>query len=343
MRETFGSFRKSRIPVTLGSCAGDVPRLASYVNEAQQRLIYAGGETGWWGGWYKTAFNVTTTNPYIICGREIARVIDLTVCNNPVPIQNEFYEFLEAGIGTVPKSSCAEPCGILQTYERGQFPTMVDVPTTGTFKLRVYPTDDRDLGKRVLFTMLDQNGRTVTNTDGTQPVVDGEYVVLTNPFEDTISGCSKILAIQKDITYRSVEIYAFNVDTGVETLLVSLAPGEERPTYRRYYINNLPSQCCGLSTIQVLGMAKLEFIPVSTDTDFLTIGNIPALKEECEAIRFGEMDNANALQMAALKHRNAIKLLNEELTHYLGRARPAIVQPLFGTAKLEVRNVGSLI
>lgn len=343
MRRRVLDFRTSGTPGVLGTIAGDLPRCCRYLNEAQERLIYAGGETGWFGGWQRSVFSsVSRTNPYITLGREIAAIRNLDVCGTPVRVQNEFYEFLEGGVGLMPPNACDEPCGILETYERGNFPTMVDIPTDGIYKIRVYPTDTRDLGKRILFSGNDQNGIRIRTTDGLLEA-DGEYVILTAPFSDTVSGFSLLTAAQKDTTYREVAVYAVNVATGVETLLSRYAPDELTPSYRRYYLHDLPRNCCGSSTVQVVGMAKLEFLPVRQDTDWLLIGNLPALKEECISIHFGEMDNAAALGMADKKHKEAIRLLNMELTHYLGKQRPAITQPLFGTAPLAIRNVGNLL
>ena len=80
-------------------------------------------------------------------------------------------------------------------------------------------------------------------------------------------------------------------------------------------------------------MAKLEFIPVVVDTDYLLIGNLPALKAECMAVRYEESDNEKSIAMGELKHRQAIKFLNKELVHYVGRERPAVNYAPFGTAK----------
>jgi len=47
MRKTLHDIKTSRIPELLGICADDTYRLASIVNDAQQRLVYAGKEAGW--------------------------------------------------------------------------------------------------------------------------------------------------------------------------------------------------------------------------------------------------------------------------------------------------------
>jgi len=119
------------------------------------------------------------------------------------------------------------------------------------------------------------------------------------------------------------------------------------PAYRRYFIHKLP---CGCGTVQVPGnpcapgvtppnvaitaMAKLEFVPALRDTDFLVIGNIPALIYECEAIRYSTMDSPAAASLEAKCHAKAIKLLNDELRHYMGETNVAVNLAPFGTARL---------
>lgn len=90
-------------------------------------------------------------------------------------------------------------------------------------------------------------------------------------------------------------------------------------------------------------MAKLEFIPANRDTDFLIIGNIPALIEECKAIRYSDMDVPNAAMLEAKSHSKAIKYLNQELAHYLGKLQPAVNFAPFGTAKLEYQMIGRMM
>jgi hypothetical protein len=346
MRRRFLDVRRSTIPQIVGTIAGDLPTMVGYVNTAQERLILCGGDRGWWGSWYKTVWNVTTANPYITCGREIARITDLAVCGVSVKIQNEFYEFLEAGIGMQPNSYCGyTQCGEpIQTFERGMVSTMIDIPSTGKYLLRLYLKDPRDIGKRVLISGLDQNGMVIRNTDGVNEVA-GEYLVLSGPFVESISEFTKITGIQRDVTFRDVDLYAWETTTGVETLLSTYAPDEEVPVYRRYYISNMPLGCCCSTsgTVQVIGMAKLEFIPVRQDTDFLIIGNIPALEEEIKSIWFGRMDDPKLFGLSIAKHRNALHFLNEEIKHYQGTTRPAIHNPIFGTATLENQRIGSVI
>jgi hypothetical protein len=335
--------RQSRIPEAIGACASDNGKLIELVNEAQQRLVFAGGETGWWGSWAKTVFSVdTVADPFITLPRSIARLINLDVCKCPVRIQNEFYEFLEAGIGLQP-SQC--DCNQIETYDRGMFPTFSDLVPPNK-RLRFYITDAADVGRRALVQGTDQNGTTIYSLDGIDQVT-GIYVAFSQPFVDTPFDITTLTGLQKDFTVGQVKVFEVDTLTGVQRLILTMEPSEEVAGYRRYFLNGLPRNCCNptdptVTTVQVTAMSKLALIPVAVDTDYLVIQNLAALKEECQAVRFGEMDVEGALAQAAIRHKKAINLLNGELIHWLGKERPAISFAPFGTAHLSRHRIGSL-
>ena len=342
--------RQSRIPEAIGACASDNGKLLEIVNEAQQRLVFAGGETGWWGSWAKMVFNVAgMTDPYITLPYNVARLINLDVCRRPVRIQNEFYEFLEAGIGLQPPTNCngntRHDCNVLETYDRGMFPTFSDIVPPNK-RLRFYITDAADIGRRALVQGTDQNGTTIYSLDGVDEVT-GIYVSFTQPFVDTPFDITTLTGLQKDFTVGQVKVFEVDTVTGVSRLILTMEPSEEVAGYRRYFLNGLPVNCCGTTppapqTTQVTAMAKLALIPVAVDPDYFVIQNLAALKEECQAVRFSEMDDSTSAGQSELHHRKAIKLLNGELIHHLGKERPAINFAPFGTAKLSYQRIGSL-
>ena len=343
--------RTSRIPQVIGHCAADNGELPEIVNEAQQRLIEAGGEVGWWGSWAKVVFNVDAINdPFITLPRNIARIINMDVCRRPVRIQNEFYEFLEAGIWLQPQTTCGadtlRQCNLMETYDRGQFPTFSDL-VPGNKRLRFYITDQADISRRVLVQGRDGNGQVIRSLDGLVQV-QGQFLTLTTPFVQLPFDISHISGLQKDTTIGVVQVYEYDTSTGVQRLISQMDPSEEVAGYRRYFLNGLPKNCCdpaaqNPTTVQVTGMCKLAFIPVVADTDYLMIQSIPALKEECQAVRFSEMDDSTSAQQATFRHGRAINLLNGQLRHHLGKERPAINFAPFGTAHLGYHMVGSLM
>lgn len=342
-------FRLSRGPQSIGLCQSDILGCAQNVNAATQRLLLAreSGDTGWWGTWAKMVFNVNKDDPFITLPREVARLINVDLCRGPVAVQNEFYEFLQFGIGLQePRGATGQcrntHCIIPEAFDRGSFPTFIDLDENRI--LRVYITDNRDIGSRVLVQGTDTSDNPIISLDGTSDVL-GVFLDLTTPFTDS-PALNSLIGIQKDVTAGPVRFYQVNPDTSEEELILTMEPSEQVASYRRYFLAGLPRNCCGpptdLTTVQITAMAKLEFVPVRVDTDYLLIGNIEALIAECESIRYSSMDSPGAKSMAQERHAQAIRLLQGELVHQLGKERPAINFAPFGSAHLRSQLIGRL-
>lgn len=336
MRATLRDVRQSRLPESIGSCAGGNALLLSTLNEAQQRLIMdeAQPDEGWWGSWAIMAFDVSRDEPYFVTPRGVARVTALDICKKPVVLRNQFFEYLDFGNGLKPGGCCdRSPCGTLTAYDRGPVPTFSELePPNKT--LRAYITDATDAGKRVLISGKDAFGNIIYTQDGFDRA-SGEFMEFTSPFVDSVNEFTEISGIQKDITNGQVQIFEVDTITTDERLILTMEPGETTASYRRYYAHGLPTTHCGDETIQVSAVVKLDFIPVVADTDYLIIGNLPALKEECQAIRYSEMDNPNAAKMSMMHHANALRLLFGELDLYVGKERVSVTVPIFGSDKLR--------
>lgn len=289
-------------------------------------------------------FNVSRTDPYLTLPSQFARAISVDVCRTPIRINSEWYEFLEDGVGL--QSPCPVGCQLLEGYERSNVNTAYDL-TESNQLIRVYLTDIRDVGKRILFSgAKDQNGNGIYQTDVTQQVM-GLMLTLNVPFATSSMIVTSFNAISKDDTYGDVVIKQVDATTGAESLLSRLGPTEMNPVYRRYYLGGLPTGCCNTpgstTTAQVVAMCKYEFAPVSRPTDFLLTGNIPALKKECQSIRHDEIDSAESKALSVLEHREAVKMLNQEIGHYTGRNQIAVNVAPFGSAALSRQRIGSLM
>jgi hypothetical protein len=175
--------------------------------------------------------------------------------------------------------------------------------------------------------------------------ITGTYVVLDAPFADSEMILNSIDGIQKDITNGTVNFFEVDTVTGVERLILSMEPSETVAAYRKYLINGIPNKCACACTnpSQVTAMAKLDFIPVQVDTDYLIIQSLEAITEEAQSMRYSTMDSPNAAQLAVKHHTDAIQLLNGQLIHMLGKQRPAISFYPFGSAKLERQQIGSML
>lgn len=344
--------RLSRLPEAVGLCVTDVVRIAAYVNSAQQRLLYCkeAGDEGWWGSWAEIAFNVSQATPYITLPREVARLQAVNICNQPQIIQNQFFEYLQFGNGRLPKSCCqGAGAAIAQVMTRNNVVTFTDLSSTPQI-LRLYPTSADDIGKRVLLQGTDNNGNIITSTEGTDQIT-GIYVTLAQPFVDCpLQFQYPITGIQKEITVGTVQLYQVDPTTGDEVLLLTMDGGEEIAGYRRFYLDSLPCGCCDspltsstCPIVQVKAIAKLEPIPVRSDSDYLLLQNLEAIIEECQSIRYSIMDSIVAKQLSLERHKAAVRFLNGELGHYVGFDQPAVAFAPFGTARLENQSIGTLI
>lgn len=347
MPATFLDYRNSRAPQALGVCATDRSQLLPIINEAIQRLMEVAKNQGFWETTKQVVF--TVVDNYITGPRQVARLEDVTVCGQAVNIRNGFWEYLASGAGLQPSNACTAICSSAQSVsaiDRGLVPTARDIDPTNQ-GVRVYMTDSRDAGLRVLVQGLDSNGLPIRSQDG-QDWVNGVYLVLATPFTDLVDpvsglpyALSKITGIQKDITFGQVPIYQVDLTTGTQVLLSRYEFDETQPSYRRYYLNNLPSSCCGSNPpTQVIGMARMEFVPVALDSDWLPISSIPALVAETQAIRYGDMETEFAQKMAVMKHREAVRLLNNQLDHRTGRRHIAVGVDNFERDSLYRVNIG---
>lgn len=323
----------------MGICAGD-PMVATYCNDAQERLLIDPlcPEEGWWGGSMTMILTASVSNgaSYIVAPRDVARITDIAWCNRPLHIRNGFYEYLKYGAGLKPR-----PCGpncttVFEAYERD--PVVTLAPLNAGSTVRVYPTDARDVGLRVLLQGTDTNSQTVLTTDpGTGLSAPGEYLVLQFPYVESTNFFDTLTGVQKDETFGVVRFYQVDPSTLVELPLSSMEPSEGVAYYRRYLLNAVPSTnaCCSTSpTIQVTAKVRLDFVPVANETDYLTIPNIPGLIEECRSIRFSRMDSSASQQQAIVAHGRALSLLMGQLDVYEGKWDTAIKVPLFGSQRL---------
>jgi hypothetical protein len=349
--------RLSDFPQTIGLCQSDTVGVFQALNAVQQRLLYCkeAGEESWWGTWAEIAFTMSRTTPYVTLERDIARLELVDICDRPVEVNNQFREYLRFGNGRFPKIFRQGHCGCFspQVYSRNNVPTWVDLPNPPQF-IQAYPSNNADVGLRVLIQGADNNGTTVISQDGFNRVT-GLWQPLQTPFTQWPTQFSTLTGIQKDVTTSPVNIFAMDPTSGVQTLLVTLQPQETTAWYRRYYFSSLPFNCCTFtgpnpcspnqpaSSVAVTAIAKLEFIPVTTDTDYCLIQNLQALIEEGQAHRYSKMDSIQSKQLEAIKHKDSVRLLSGEITHYLGLTEPAINLSVFGDAHLSRAGIGTML
>lgn len=315
------------------------PRWLQYLNEALQRLM----APGMWVG---------TTGRYQVCVREACltwpRTFDtieaMEICNRPVPIHNQWFEFLENGPGRAQLRGCARP-GML---DRGSGHAMFD-DTRVNSVIRLYPQYSADVGKTVTIRGFDMDGHEVlTNSGNTQ----GEIITLAQPYVDstTIWGPQVFRDVIKDVTKGYVRAFSYDAtlppppatpqpsDTPLKAM-AAWEPTETLPDYRRSYIPEIDSQhrgcgcnnsfttstTCLPSCVTVI--AKHLFIPVESDLDMLPLGNAPAIKLAMRSVMLEERGDADGARRCMqgtfdpIRRRytdGAIPLLEEELSSHQG-------------------------
>lgn len=332
----------------VGVCSSNVSEAAAQVNEAQEELMYdpLAPDEGWYGGWVKMVFAVQSTfgSSFLVTPFDVARIILLDICKIPVLIRNSFYEYMEFGIGEVPKGCNPQRCmpNTTAAYERDSVVTPIDFPSTPSY-LRAYPSNENDVGRRIVFQGNDQNNIPVLRLDDTTvESASGELLYLKTPFvqtENIFTG--PLTGIQKEPTLGPVQIFTVDPSTGESTFLMTMQPQETTAQYRRYFLNGLPCNCCSTpgGIVQVSAQCKLEFIPVVNPSDYLIIPNIPAIKHQMQSIRYSTMDSDIAAKLELKHHARAISLLNGQLDHYTGKTKTAVTVPIFGSDRLKPQPI----
>lgn len=312
MRSTMQDLLDSSVPKVLNMAPTD-PRIYRYANESVQRLISRGA---WWGT--RGKFRFCTSDDCLVWPRQIASIEAVAVCDQPITVRNGWFEFLESGYG-LQDSSCGAP----NLLDRGETCTFADIRGTNK-KVKVYADVAEDADAKILIQGYDENDnwiRTEPNGAGTG-WEDGEYVGINAATPQTSTKFFKaITSVQKPETNGVVRLYELNNDDATQRAIAVYEWDETRPIYRKSHIPGLThdgDDCQQTVTV----MAKLEFIPVKKATDWLLIGNIPAIKDMCQSIFKSE---CNLFEESAAWEAKAIRELQTELRHHMG---PSVVQPV---------------
>lgn len=334
MRTTFLDAKNSRLPAVVNVSPED-DRFRQYLNEACQRLVQTGEK--FHGLYGEFAFCVD--QDCVTLPRQIANVEAVAVCGRPLTIRGSWFQFLQSGPGVSSGSSCTGSswgCGISFQQKAGDFCTYRDILGTNK-KIRVYCDVAEDADAVITLSGYDESGNWIrTQVGGVW--IDGEQVALNSVTPQlTTKLFTSLVSVQKPQTNGSVRLYEYDTTLLTQRDIAVYEPDETNPAYRRVEIRGLSgtSGCCGstdedCTEAKVTVMAKLEFIPVARDEDWLLIGNLPALKDELQAILKSEN---NLFEESLAWHMKAVNALRAELRHYVGSG---VVQPI----KMQPRNVG---
>lgn len=317
-RVTLGEAKESSIPQATGLLACD-ERFVTYLNEAQRRL----GEAGEWWGTYQR-MRICVTKGCIVWPSEVKVVRGMNACKNSLLIRNAWFEFQETiRAPALNYKDCNGSWQQSQLLDRGTTPLFREF-IAGS-KIRIYPTDPSDDGKLILIQGTDLNNNVIRTEYGGQWVT-GEYLPLNSPFVESNYYYNSVVGVQKVRTNERVTVFAYDSDTGEETQIAVWGAYEKNPAYRKTYLTMLKNcttqttceQTDGCETNdcdgqQIEAIVRLEFTPAYSNTDWLFISSIEAIKHEMKAILAEDSDKYDE---AARSHNLAIRKLREQLNAY---------------------------
>lgn len=275
----------------LNICADD-SRLFNWINAFEQQALVYGR---WWGTTQLVQFCLTDSG-CLILPREIAVIESANLGSRHASIRNGWYEFIKPHApceeSTCTSRSCGCGCGSMSLQDYGSVPSFA--VTTGTNKkIRVYPGNAADVGKKIIFQGKDSNGIYVRRSIG-GVIGDGEEVTLALPFVDTVTvwGPGAPYAVMKDQTQYRVLVYSVDQDDATEVLLAEYAPSETEPSYRRVKVPGCSGSSSSCSSRQLTVIASLDQIPVRTANDWLLFSNMEAYRLGLQSIKFRKDGNS---------------------------------------------------
>lgn len=322
MRQLTLSEVRAVVAPSINLCSTD-ERVVSYINRAQERMM---AEGDWLGTW--ALYRICVNSSCLSWPRPIERITMLNICDQPVPVRNQWYEFIENGPGyTKADNTCAPWQGI----DQNQSPLFSDITSTAK-KVKVYADYTEAVGAKILLKGFDANYNWIQTTYNGS-LIEGEYVTIS---ASTPAVSTKYFAppgpqiVIKPVTNGPVRLYSYDdtVSPVAQAPIAVYEGGETNPIYRRTKIPNLArtsdDECL---TRTVTALVKLRHIDVVSDNDTLTIQSREAFRLACQSIRQEE----NGFMESSLSYMygfpdpvtrrrkgGAIGVLQSELDNYLG-------------------------
>lgn len=308
-RTTLGDL-KDADQCDLGSVLNIAPndaRFTRFVNQAVRRLLETGEH--FWGSHARFLFCLN--DHCVTLPRQIANIEAVAVCDWPMPIRNSWFEFLENGYGI---SGCDDgSCGGSGVKPRGTACCFTDILGTNK-KIRVYADVAEAAGAKITLQGYDENKNWIRTQVGGE-WIDGEQVLISTTVQVTTKFFTSLTSVLKPETNGTVRLYEYDTTLTTQRAMAVYEPDEKRPNYRRYLIPGLNDSGGACENSKVTIEAKLEFIPVKNDEDWLLIGNMDAIKLACQAIR---KENADLWQEGEVYWAKAKRALQNELSHRRG-------------------------
>lgn len=349
-RQTLGTFKATANWPQIINLTPSDPRFLLWLNELLYRFLISDLYVG-----STQRYHICTHSACITWPRQFSTIESMDICDSPIPLRNGWFEFLENGPGL---ARTGRGCQTWNAFDRGSgFATFDDILVPS--RIRLYRSYNADAAKTVTIRGFDYNGQEVLTNGG---ATAGEKITLSSAYVDTntIWMPQTFREILKDPTMGYVRAYSYDANLPVppaspgplDTPLRQLAvwePSETLPNYHRTLVPQIannsggcrscltnvvsedaPEQTCRKTSVTVV--AKIAFIPVSSDLDFLWTSNFPALKMGMISLmrqERGDFAGAKAAMEGEFdpirrRFRNgAIPLLEEELDSFQGQGTVA--------------------
>lgn len=273
-RLTLSSVRRT-IAKVLNLCEDD-ERIIDYTNRACQRLL----EEGKWVG-TMARYRVCVESGCITWPRQLETIEAFAICNTPMPIVSQWWEFL--GNGTyLQDGDCASGwgCGtsLIPRDDVASFSNVIG----SNKRLAVYCDVTEDAAAEIILQYYDSNAQWVRTQSGSE-WIDGERVVFgaagTYAYTTKLCMANGYVRPIKPVTNGTVRLYEYDTVALTYRALAYYEPDETIPVYTRSQIPGLSiseSEDCQKRSVTV--MAKKRFIPVAKDNDFLPISHPEAIR-----------------------------------------------------------------
>lgn len=286
------------------------PEFISAVNEVRSEFI----EAGKWKGCVRKCTYQTDTNGQITLAPEHDSLLAVTVHSGPVPIFSEFHRYVDVGPGLIKsENQSGWPFYDLP----GNYCTVADIPDGSSGVLRTTPQLASDVAKVNRYFGLDQNGDEVFDSSGNR----GEAVIMAVPFVDTIKSFSKVTGVQKQASNGRETLSCMTASATV--VLNVYQPYETLPVYHRYQVGTVTADT-QYADQTISGLARLKYIPVTAETDFVIPDQIRAYKLGLLARLNENSPNDQNRGTASRFWSDAYRILDNQLGASKGGARKTL-------------------
>lgn len=255
--------------------------------------------------------------------RHIETVLSYTLDDRPGFVRNEWFEFLPGGPGLIDPDQ-GWSLNLIHTDWVVAFESII-----GTDKKIEVVSDETESGTpQILLQGWDENNEWIRTLSGGS-WIDGELVDITTSKVKTQNKFTSLTGVQKPETNGTIHLYEFDTSDSSRRVIAVYEPDERNPEYRRIKIPGLEAGTDCEANNKVVIQAKLRYMPVSKDRDWLLIGNEPALKDMVQSIRFAEN---NLLDQSVAYEQRAIRELEKEMQSIQGDG--TVQPPRFAPASI---------